>query len=235
MTTVTETRLPQAVDGTKEAIECLKQGLARGKHWFEALLEAMALWTLPEEVHNGRCYYYLVGCEAFDWLALSQRLLEEVEGQVPELEVNELLFNSKMPLETTPLELRRLLGAEKYRSYLNYFYGVLIEESLIMAVEEEARKRWWCWGFYEPDWDIMDEVFIKLYAASQTELWGKFCIEKGFRQQRQISLHQLNEFTYWLFKRRLGLWDKARIASDTRKGIENWHRQRHRKVAAIDC
>ncbi|MBF8265960.1 MAG: hypothetical protein HW384_1824 [Dehalococcoidia bacterium] len=235
MTTVADRRAPQVVDGTKEAIERLKQGLAQGKHWFVALLEAMALWTLSEEKRGGRHYYYLVGGEAFDWLALSQRLLEEVEGQIPDQELTDFLFEGKMPLEMGPAELRELLGTEKYRLYMNFFYGVLIEDSLIMAEEDEVRKRWWCWGFLEPDWDMEDEVFPKLYIASKKQLWEKFCIEKGFRLQRQISLHQLNEFTYWLFKRRLGLWDKARIASDTRKGIGNWHRQRHRKVAAIDC
>lgn len=235
MTTITERRAPQVIDGTKEAIECLKQGLAQGKHWFVALLEAMALWTLSEETRGGRHYFYLVGGEAFDWLALSQRLMEEVEGQIPDQELNDLLFEGKMPLEMSPSELRGLLGAEKYRSYMNFFYGVFIEDSLIMAVEDEVRKRWWCWGFLEPDWDMQDEVFQTLYTASKKQLWEKFCIEKGFPRQRQISLHQLNEFTYWLFKRRLGLWDKARIASDTRKGIENWHRQRHRGAVPVNC
>ena len=34
-----------------------------------------------------------------------------------------------------------------------------------------------------------------------------------------MSLTDLKEFTYWLFKMRLTKWDPARVASDTRKGI----------------
>ena len=34
-----------------------------------------------------------------------------------------------------------------------------------------------------------------------------------------MSLTDLKEFTYWLFKRRIGKWDPARVASDTRKGM----------------
>jgi hypothetical protein len=30
----------------------------------------------------------------------------------------------------------------------------------------------------------------------------------------------MKEFTYSLFKRRVNMWDPARVASDTRKGLE---------------
>ncbi len=35
----------------------------------------------------------------------------------------------------------------------------------------------------------------------------------------RISLSELKEFTYWLFKRRLAAQDPARVASDTRRGL----------------
>lgn len=230
MTTVAERQMLQAIDSKEEAIQHLKQGIDEGKHWFIALLEAMALWPSSEEVRDDRHYYYLVGGEAFDWLVLAQRLLEEIEGQVPEAEVNELLFEGKLPLELGRGEFRILLGHKKYQAYLNYFYGVMVEESLILAVVGEVRKKWWCWGYNESHENVLDEVFYSLYASSQKDLWERFCEEKGFRRQRQISLHQLKEFTYWLFKRRMTLWDKARIASDTKKGIDNLKRQRRGRV-----
>ena len=34
-----------------------------------------------------------------------------------------------------------------------------------------------------------------------------------------MNLTDLKEFTYWLHKRRIDLWDPARVASDTRKAI----------------
>ena len=39
-----------------------------------------------------------------------------------------------------------------------------------------------------------------------------------------MSLTELKEFTYSLFKRRVELWDPARVASDTRKGLERLKR-----------
>ena len=35
-----------------------------------------------------------------------------------------------------------------------------------------------------------------------------------------MDLKESKEFTYWLFKYRLSKSDKARIASDTRKGLQ---------------
>lgn len=41
-----------------------------------------------------------------------------------------------------------------------------------------------------------------------------------------MTIDQLQEFTYWLFKYRLKNCDKERVASDTRKGVEYLRRQR---------
>jgi len=44
--------------------------------------------------------------------------------------------------------------------------------------------------------------------------------EKGYHQLMSISLTELKEFTYWLFKYRLEQCEKARVASDTKKALE---------------
>ena len=49
-----------------EAVRHLRTALASGAPWPQALLEAMSLWTLPEESHDGRRYKYLIQGEAFD-------------------------------------------------------------------------------------------------------------------------------------------------------------------------
>ena len=36
----------------------------------------------------------------------------------------------------------------------------------------------------------------------------------------------MKEFTYCLFKRRVDMWDPARVASDTRKGLERLQKLR---------
>src|SRR5438445_11328291 len=67
--------------------EVLRQFRARlldGDDWFDALLQAVAHWSTPFEVHDGREYRYLVGGEAFDWLLLAQRLVLSVVDLVPQ-------------------------------------------------------------------------------------------------------------------------------------------------------
>jgi hypothetical protein len=50
--------------------------------------------------------------------------------------------------------------------------------------------------------------------------------------RRALSLTDLKEFTYWLHKRRLEMWDPARVASDTRRGILK-HRQLEQAVGVF--
>ncbi len=38
-------------------------------------------------------------------------------------------------------DLKDLIGPEKYRAYLNFIYGVLVEEMVVHAVVGDLRKR----------------------------------------------------------------------------------------------
>ena len=122
------------------AIRHLREAIASGRHWYVALLETISLWTHAEETHNGHDYRYLIDGEAFDWLVLAERLLDAVNGLVPLAERDALLFRGEPPLVLSPDEFRDLIGAPKYHQYLNYFYGIAVEDALVMAVEDEVRK-----------------------------------------------------------------------------------------------
>lgn len=201
-----------------EAIQKLKQAIASGQHWYIALLEAIGLWTLAEETCNGRRLRYLIANEAFDWLLLVERLCQEVGDLIPEEEMQALLFRGKPPLELSQKEFKALIGSSKYRAYLNYFYGVLVEEALIHAVQAEVRKERQSMGGMSDD--PQDEAFMRLYNAPRAELWEEFKKQKKLARRKTVGLQELKEFTYWLFQRRVGLWDKARVASDTKKGLD---------------
>ena len=211
--------------GDKEAIAHLKEAIASGKHWYIALLEAIGLWTSAEETHDGRKYRYLIANEAFDWLLLAERLCAEVDGLLPEQEKTALLFFGKFPIELTNKEFKKLIGSAKYRAQLNYLYGVTVEEALVLAVEREVRKEQRLRA-YSAEKDVSDEAYRRIYGASQRELLELFGTEKGYAQQGSIEFSQLKEFTYWLFKYRLKNCDKARIASDTKKALNELQRQR---------
>lgn len=201
-----------------EAIRHLEQAIISGKHWYLALLEAIGLWADGEETYNGRHYCYLIDGEAFDWLLLAERLCEAVGDLVPEEERLALLFQGKPPIKLTKGEFKKLIGGAKYRRYLNYFYGVTVEEALFLAVEAEVRKEWRLSGYNEHN--LLNEVYQRVYGATRPVLLKRFRREKGYPQLRSISLTELKEFTYWLFKYRLRNCDKARVASDTKKALE---------------
>jgi len=208
--------------GDIQAIEHLKEAIAAGKHWYLALLEAIKLWTSPEEDYKGRHYRYLIDNEAFDWLVLAERLCEEVDGLIPENELIALLFFDRPPIELTKDEFRELVGKAKYQAYLNYLYGVLVEQILLLAIAEEVRKRKRALGLVK-DGGVIDEAYRRIYGATQQELIARFRKEKHYPKRRSTSLTEVNEFTYWLFKQRLKGSDKSCVASDTQKALVKLH------------
>lgn len=211
-------RLPPISDA--EVIRHLEQAITGGKHWYIALLEAVGLWTVAEEVHDERHYRYLIAGEAFDWLLLAERLCEEVDGLLPDDEKAALLFHGQPPLNLTVDRFKELIGSGKYHQYLNYFYGVTVEEALILAVQEEVRKERRALGYSNKEHDVINEVYRRIYGATKAVLLKRFRRETGYPLLKSISLAELKEFTYWLFKYRLKQCDKARIASDTKKALQ---------------
>jgi len=218
------------LNGDAEAIRHLKQAITSGQHWYIALLEAIGLWTTPEETQDGHTYRYLIDGEAFDWLLLAERLCQAVDGLLPDDELADLLFHDKPPLNLTNNRFKELIGSTKYHQYLNYFYGITVEEALIVAVREEVRKERQTLGLNK-ETDHDNEVYRRIYGATKTVLLKRFRQEKGYRQLKSISLTELKEFTYWLFKYRLKQCDKARVASDTKKALQqlNVNRPSHRR------
>jgi hypothetical protein len=207
-----------------EAVSYLRQAIAAGRHWYRALLGAMGLWTSAEEVYQGRVYRYLIDGEAFDWLLLAERLCGTVDGLLPEAEKDKLLFHGVPPLELKSAEVITLIGDRKYHQYLNYFYGVTVEEALLLAVQEEIEKERRSQGLRTHP-DASDEAYRRIYDTERDALLNSFRQEKSYAQTDSITLGELKEFTYWLFKYRLKRCEKARIASDTRKALDYLKRQ----------
>ncbi|MFC1965015.1 hypothetical protein ACFLWG_03335 [Chloroflexota bacterium] len=207
-----------------EAVRHLEQAITCGKHWYIALLEAIGLWTKAEENYNGRTYRYLIDGEAFDWLLLAERLCETVDSLLPVDEKDALIFYGRPPLSLSPEEVGKLIGNSKYRQYLNYFYGITVEGALILAVQEEVCKESQTSGFNN-ERKVTDEAYRRIYGVASAASLKQFRREKGYSQLRSISISELKEFAYWLFKYRLNKCEKARVASDTKKALEYLKRQ----------
>jgi hypothetical protein len=226
----------------------LKRSVAAGEtHWFFALMQAVREWPLAQEQVGEREYRYLVGGEAFDWLLLAERLCDEIEGLIPDEEREALLFRNRLPEEVDENDVERLLGA-KHRAHLNYVYGVRVEEALQLAVADEVHKERYASRLWENGHGD-DEVCHRLYGATRRELFAEFreasnksapkktanrarsdgskervvngshAEDNGQGIGEEVSLADLTEFTYWLFRRRVTGSEPARVASDTRKGV----------------
>ena len=211
-----ETAITQAVP---EAILYLRAALVAGAPWRQALLEALGRWTLPEETFEGRKYRYLLLGEAFDWLVLAERLCADVDGAIPAEEKESFLFSAEIPSTVDEDQFRDYLGPSKYRAYMNFRYGVVLEEALQLVAEEEVRKLHLSRGYADTD-ELTEESYTRLYQKPRSELLKTFQKETKKDRRRNLSLSDLKEFTYWLHKRRINLWDPARVASDTKKAIK---------------
>ena len=212
---------PASEAGVEEAVEHFTASLREGRDWFDSLLEAIALWPAPRETHEGRHYEYLVGGEAFDWLLLAERLTQSADGLVPEEGRVSLLFHGIPPRQISQDGFRDMIGPAKYRAVGNYWYGVTVEEALILAVEHEVRKQRRGLRPEEPDLD--DAVYQRIYGERRGELLRRFFAERDQPLADRVSLAELKEFTYWLFKYRIKHSDQARLASDTKKGLDFLH------------
>lgn len=206
-------------ESIRPAIEHLKEALAQGRNWVPALLESVALWTLPDELFREHHNRYLLDGEAFDWLLLAERLLAEVDGQVPEAEKMELLFTGDASASVSEEQFKELMGPQKHSAYLNYWYGVVVEEAVIQSAEEEEWKRMSSSGDRSAD-GVSERAFRRIYGHTQETLLAQFREEKGYAQQPYMEFSEAKEFTYWLFKHRVKNGEGARVASDTRKGIQ---------------
>ncbi len=212
---------PEPMDG--DAISHFRTAVKAGRPWPLALLEAVGMWTIASEEHEGRTYSYLLQGEAFDWIVLAERLCADIDGLVPTNEKEDLLFGGPLPEEVDDRSFKNLIGSSKHQAVLNFWYGVVVEEALQLAVEEEVRKRHLAKGYADRE-DLVEEAFTILYQETRTNLARQFLKSKGSPTRRSMSLTELKEFTYSLFKRRVELWDPARVASDTRKGLERLKR-----------
>lgn len=201
-----------------EILSEMRAAVLGGTPWFRALLSAIARWRTPEETIGGRRYRYLVGGEAFDWLLLAERILDELADVVPASEKDALLYHARPPEEISSDDFRRAIGPAKYRAYLNYLYGITVEEALQLTYEEglEKERRAHVWSGD----GLETTVYQRIYGAGRDALLAQFRGERGLSMSETISLDELKEFTYWLFKYRLRTCAPPRVASDTTRGLE---------------
>ena len=206
------------------------------KDWKITVLEAIAVWPLANEQIDGEQFDYLIGGEAFDWRLLAKRLLSEC-GAVVKDETWWNWLSEPFPFggfdET---EFMRAVGVDKFRGHLSYFYGVTVEQALLLSVEDEIIHSRIASGRQLNDRSL-GASYTKLYGNTRQQLWEVFKSEQGVRPARDGRRHKdehtlgsEDAFTYWLFKLRMKRSDPAKIASDTRKGLAQLELMRNNDI-----
>jgi hypothetical protein len=198
--------------------------------WKQAVLEAVGQWPESSEQVDVVRLSYLVGGEAFDWRLLASRILNSVGNAPPAETWQNWLDTPDLFGGFTEPEFMRILGVDKSRACLSFFYGVTVEQGLVIAAREEIVKRRVASG-REPSDDRCDDAYHRLYGNDRDGLWDEFCAETGLLSTtgselnpEERTLRQDDQFMYWLFKRRMDRSDPARVASDTRKGLAQLER-----------
>jgi len=218
-------------------------------HWFFALMQAVRDWPLTHEATGGRTYRYLVGGEAFDWLLLAERLCDEIEGLIPDEEREALLFHGRLPEEIDDNDVERLLGAKHRAHLNFVYGIRVEEALQLAVAEEVQKERFASrmWENGHADDEVFQRLYGATRSELLEEFREK-TEENGAKKKRsrparpealvgraehnghdpeedsqrpadEISLADLAEFTYWLFRRRVNGSEPARVASDTRKGL----------------
>ena len=219
------------------AISRLKSSIGSAESdWKLTILEAIADWPLANEDVGGETFEYLIGGEAFNWRLLAQRLLGECGSVIPDETLWEWLSDSVLFAGFEEPDFKRAVGVDKYRAHLSYFYGVTVEQSLLVAVEEEVTHQRVGSGRQLSD-GSMERAYALLYGDERDHLWEVFRLEagvhaarEGWRHRDEHSLGSEDSFTYWLFKLRMERSDPAKIASDTRKGLAKLERMRQNDI-----
>ena len=201
----------------QQGVEAFRRAVAEGREWYPALLEVIARWVAPEEEVDGVRLHYLIAGEAFDWLLLAQRLLEAAGELVPEAEAEKLVVEGVAPRNETEEEFEAAIGPAKYRAHLNFQYGVVIEELLLLAAEQELNKTGRLSGHGMPPADVL--AFERVYGKTFDELKVLYQSEEGVTLGDRVSQTDMRLMLYWLSKFRIRYAEPARIASDTRKAM----------------
>ncbi len=218
----------------EHVVERLRSRAGRTEPWHIALLDAIGRWSLPCEDLWGRRWHYVIGGEALDWLTLAHRLCLSIPDAVPSAELESLLFYGRLPEDISPERFRQLIGPYRYTAHLNFWYGLVVEEALQLVTEDSIRKSRLARCYGDSD-DVVEEAYRHLYGETRTNLVAQFLDDTGGTwgyEPEDLSLVAWQEFTYWLFKRRIRKWHPARVASDTRRGLERLRELRDDESAA---
>lgn len=213
-----------------EARAAFISALKRGDPWYPALLDIVARWVAAAEDEDGVTHTYLIAGEAFDWLHLAERLVQAAGRLVPRNEAERLLVHGEAPDGSDELAFARAIGPSKHRAHLNFQYGVVVEEALLLTAELELYKARPINGALEEPADV--QAYERVYGRTLLELLKLYRADGGPHLAGRVRHSDWQAFTYWCSKYRFKMGEPARVASDTRKALALLSRLRTEQAPA---
>ena len=182
------------------------------KNYQTNILSMIRLWKIKKNSH----YDYLVGNEALNWKRLAVQILNNIKIKENLLiEIYQWLSIPEIYSGLSEFQFRQLIGFEKYTSYLSYFYGVLIERSILCYVERENYKKRISNG--KSTVNVLNVSYEHIYGFSFINLYEEYCKKSAILNKKHYEYDDEN-FTYYCFKKRIKDSEPAKLASDTKKG-----------------
>ena len=161
----------------------------------------------------------LIFNESFNWKAVLLPILKIKY----DLETIIDFYNETIKLGNQ-FNLKSIMPSRLYSTHLNYYYGVLVEQSIreIKRIDFEKEKN----ILSKSNFDLIDnEIFIFLYGKSKLNLWKEFSLNfrlksKSYYVPSKIYCNESDNFDYWLSKRRILKCTRELNASLLSRGLE---------------
>jgi len=161
----------------------------------------------------------LIFNESFNWKAVLLPILKIKY----DLETIIDFYNETLKLGNQ-FKLKSLMPSRLYSAHLNYYYGVLVEQSIreIKRKDFEKEKNILSKSSFD---SIDNEIFIFLYGKSKLNLWKEFSLNfrlksKSYYVPSKIYCNESENFDYWLSKRRILRCTRELNASLLSRGLE---------------
>ena len=161
----------------------------------------------------------LIFNESFNWKAVLLPILKIKY----DLETIIDFYNETIKLGNQ-FKLKSLMPSRLYSAHLNYYYGVLVEQSIreIKRKDFEKEKNILSKSSFD---SIDNEIFIFLYGKSKLNLWKEFSLNfrlksKSYYVPSKIYCNESDNFDYWLSKRRILRCTRELNASLLSRGLE---------------
>jgi hypothetical protein len=165
---------------------------------------------------------YFIHEEALNWKIIAIKIILKSKNDNYMTYLPDLL-NPTIYSDEDKITIKNNMGASLFSAHLNYFYGIIVEQSIREIKRNDFQKEL-NYPSYNSKNEINDRVFKNLYGKNTYELWEEFCKNVRLSSRRyyipsKIYCSDYEKFSYWLSKKRTKLTAPELNASLISRGL----------------